>query len=217
MYQELTYNELNKTIDNLWSVLFTTGYLTQEGRKSGREYKLVIPNREIRELFVNQIQEWFREEIHAETETLEKFCKAFPNGDASTVEELLNGYLWRSISIRDTAVKGGRKENFHPKGVPSVFHGLLLGLLQYEGDWETISNAESREGYSDILIETPQRIDVVIETKYAEDGNLEKSCADAIRQISEKKYSTTFQKYGMEKIIKYGIAFYKKRCKVVLG
>lgn len=207
--QELTYNELDKTIDNLWSVLFTTGYLTQEGRKSGREYKLVIPNREIRELFVNQIQEWFKEEIHVETEILEKFCKAFPNGDASIVEELLNGYLWRSISIRDTAVKGGRKENF--------FHGLLLGLLQYEGDWETISNAESGEGYSDILIETPQRIGVVIETKYAEDGNLEKSCKDALRQMEEKRYDASLQKDGMEKIIKYGISFYKKRCKVILG
>ncbi len=206
--QELTYNELDRTIDNLWSVLFTTGYLTQEGRKTGREYRLVIPNREIREIFVDQIQEWFKEETRAETETLERFCRAFPEGNTPLAEELLNSYLWKSISIRDTAVRYRRKENF--------FHGLLLGLLQYEGTWATISNAESGEGYSDILIETPQRIGIVIETKYAEDGDLAKGCAEAIRQISEKKYDDALKRDGMDKIMKYGIAFYKKRCKVVL-
>ena len=176
--QELTYSELDASIDNLWSVLFTTGYLTQRGRESGRKWKLAIPNREIRELFVVQIQEWFKAETRADAETLRKFCQAFPEGDQLTIETLLNGYLWKSISIRDTAVRKEMKENF--------FHGLLLGLLQYGDDWEIQSNAESGEGYCDISIKTQDRIGIVIEVKYAEDGNLEKGCGEALGQIDRK-------------------------------
>ena len=207
--QELTYSELDASIDNLWSVLFTTGYLTQRGRESGRKWKLAIPNREIRELFVVQIQEWFKAETRADAETLRKFCQAFPEGDQLTIETLLNGYLWKSISIRDTAVRKEMKENF--------FHGLLLGLLQYGDDWEIQSNAESGEGYCDISIKTQDRIGIVIEVKYAEDGNLEKGCGEALGQIEEKQYDAMLKRDGMEKIINYGIAFYKKNCKVVIG
>lgn len=205
--QELTYHELYSSIDNFWSVLFTTGYLTQSGKKSEGQYELIIPNREIQDLFVKQIQEWFKEETRTDSGKLEQFCAAFPNGDAVAIQELFNGYLWKSISIRDTAVKAKRKENF--------YHGMLLGLLQYESDWDIVLNEESGEGYGDILIWTEHRVGIVIEMKYAEDGNLEKSCADALKQIEEKKYDAALKKDGMQKIIKYGIAFYKKNCQVV--
>lgn len=207
--QELTYSELDISVDNLWSVLFTTGYLTQRGRKSGGQWQLTVPNQEIRELFVRQIQEWFKEEARADEGKLERFCQAFYRGDASTAEELLNGYLWKSISIRDTAVKKEMKENF--------YHGILLGLLQHENNWEIQSNAESGEGYCDILIKTQDRIGIVMEMKYVEDGGLETGCKKALRQIEERQYDAALFRDGMEKIRKYGIAFYKKNCKVMLG
>ncbi len=207
--QELTYSDLDDSIDNLWSVLFTTGYLTQGGRKTLGQWRLAIPNQEIRALFVKQIQEWFKEETRTDTGKLAGFCKAFPNSDASTAEEMLNEYLWKSISIRDTAVKKEMKENF--------YHGMLLGLLQYENNWEIESNAEAGEGYCDISIKTQNRIGIVIEVKYAEDGNLEKSCKEALEQIEERQYDTALSRDGMKKIVKYGIAFYKKKnCKVAL-
>ena len=155
---ELTYNELDTTIENLWSVLFTTGYLTRRGKAEGKQYKLAIPNKEIRELFVTQIREWFRDTTRADTPRIEKFCGAFPEGNEKLIEEILNDYLWTTISVRDTAVKNDRKENF--------YHGMLLGLLQYEDNWLIKSNAESGEGYSDILVETQERIGIVIEVKY---------------------------------------------------
>ena len=205
--QELTYGELYSSIDNLWSVLFTTGYLTQRGKKSEGLCEMVIPNREIRDLFVKQIQEWFKEEARTDVSKLGRFCAAFPAGDASTIQELLGGYLWKSISIRDTAVRAKRKENF--------YHGILLGLLQYESNWDIASSVESGDGYSDILLWTEQGVGVVIEIKYAEHGNLEKSCQDALKQIEEKKYDDVLRKDGIQKIIRYGIAFYKKNCKVM--
>ncbi len=206
--QELTYNEIDRSIDNLWSVLFTTGYLTQRGKNPKGQYHLAIPNQEIRDLFVKQIQEWFREESRADAGKLGQFCGAFPDGDAAVIEAMLKEYLWNTISIRDTAVRTERKENF--------YHGMLLGLLQYEDNWEIESNVESGEGYSDILIKTQDGIGIVIELKYAQDGNLEKSCLQALGQIEEKNYDAALRKDDMEKILKYGIAFYKKRCRVVL-
>ena len=118
------------------------------------------------------------------------------------IQELLDKYLRKSISIRDTAVRTKRKENF--------YHGMLLGLLQYESNWDIASNVESGDGYSDILLWTERSVGVVIEIKYAEDGDLEKSCQDALKQIEEKKYDVVLRKDGMRKIIKYGISFYKK-------
>jgi hypothetical protein len=203
---ELTYNELDKNIDNLWSVLFATGYLT--GRKSGdKEYELVIPNNEIRNLYITQIQEWFNEIATNDTSTIEKFCSAFPVGESEVIEQMLSDYLWSCISIRDTAVKTNYKENF--------YHGMLLGLLEYRQDWITKSNVESGEGYSDILIETPKRIGVVIEIKYAQDGDLEKACKTALEQIENKHYDAVLKYDGMTTIIKYGIAFCRKNCKVM--
>lgn len=207
--QELTYEELDQSIENLWSVLFATGYLTQREKVSGKQYALTIPNREIHDLFVSQIQEWFQETSRTDAEKLERFCMAFPGADVAIIEQSLNEYLWNSISIRDTSARKTMKENF--------YHGMLLGLLQFESNWEIESNAESGEGYCDIAIKTPKRIGVVVELKYVEDGNLEKGCDDALKQIEEKKYDAVLWKDGMEKIIKYGIAFYKKNCRVVMG
>ena len=207
--QELTYNELENSIDNLWSVLFATGYLTQKGKKSGKKYQLIIPNQEIRELFISQIMEWFEDETRADYKKLEHFCRSFPNGDMEKIEEILNEYLWNSISIRDIAVKNRMKENF--------FHGMLLGLLQYENNWEVLSNVELGEGYSDITIKTENRIGIIIELKYAHDGNLDRACQDALKQIKGKKYEEILLRDGMKKIVRYGIAFFKKNCKVEMG
>ena len=208
--QELTYGELDSSIENLWSVLFTTGYLTSRGRIDGDKYALAIPNYEIRKLFIQQIREWFRNQTIKDKKTLDKFCKAFPEQDAEQIEELFNDYLWNTISIRDTA---GRKEQRE-----SFYHGILLGILGCQDEWLVKSNAESGIGYSDILIEIRKnRIGIVIEMKYAQDGNLEAACQDALRQIEEKSYEARLKEDGMRNIIKYGIACYKKECKVKLG
>ncbi len=206
--QELTYRDLDSSIDNLWSILFTTGYLTQRGTESGDLTELVIPNREIRWIFVQQIREWFREESVKDTEKLERFCRAFQENDTTAIEKGFNDYLWNTISIRDTSVRKEMKENF--------YHGILLGLLAYMDGWLVKSNAESGEGYSDISIEIRQHeIGIVIELKYAEDGAFEAGCQEALRQIHERKYESALIKNGFHTIYRYGIACYKKRCKVV--
>ena len=208
--QELTYGELDNSIENLWSVLFTTGYLTQRGMADGDKYYLVIPNYEIRKLFIRQIREWFRYQAGSDRKTLDKFCNAFPDGDGELIEELFNDYLWNTISIRDTTARNEKKENF--------YHGILLGILGFQDDWIVKSNAESGIGYSDILIETRRnRIGIVVEMKYAENGNLEAACQKALQQIEDKKYESKLKEDGMRSIIKYGIACYKKECKVKMG
>lgn len=207
--QELTYNELDTTIDNLWSVLFTTGYLTQQGRAEGSGYKLVIPNLEIRKLFVTQIMEWFNETSRQDTSKIDSFCEAFPAADKKAIENGFNDYLWQMISIRDTFVQKERKENF--------YHGILLGLLRYKENWIIMSNEESGQGYSDILLEIPEsRTGVVIEVKYAERETLDKMCVEALEQINQKKYDARLIDDGMENIIKIGIACYKKSCRVAV-
>ena len=205
---DLTYNELDASIANLWSVLFTTGYLTQTGRAVNGVYKLVIPNREVREVFILQIQEWFKETTLADSARINRFCAAFPAGDVSTIQDMLHDYLWDSISVRDTAVRTSMKENF--------YHGMVLGLLRSQGNWLIQSNAETGEGYSDISVSTPARTGIVIELKYANDGDLEAACAEALKQIEEKKYAVGLQRQGMKTIIRYGIAFWEKECMVVM-
>lgn len=206
---DLTYNELDASIANLWSVLFTTGYLTQTDRAVRGIYKLVIPNREVREVFVLQIQEWFKKTTLADSTRINRFCAAFPVGDVSTIQDMLHDYLWDSISIRDTAIRTSMKENF--------YHGMVLGLLRSQGNWLIQSNAETGEGYSDISISTPAHTGIVIELKYANNGNLEAACTEALRQIEEKKYAMGLQHQGMKKIIRYGIAFWEKECMVVMS
>ena len=207
--QELTYEELDDKIENLWSVLFTTGYLTQQGRTDDDRYRLAIPNKEIRNLFIKKVREWFRDASKNDGKALEEFCNAFIQKNSQKIEQLFGDYLWNTISIRDTAVAKEKKENF--------YHGILLGLLGYKSNWIIKSNAESGTVYSDILIESPDnRTGIVIELKYAENGNMDKACLDAIKQIEEKDYVGRLKQDGMRNFISYGIACYKKDCKVML-
>ena len=205
---ELTYNELDSTIENLWSVLFATGYLTQQGKPQGRTYSLIIPNESIRQIFIEQIQEWFKETTRKDKNRLKDFCKAFEEGNTETIEQQLNDYLMKTISIRDTFTT--KKENF--------YHGVLLGLLSYDPDWYITSNTESGDGYSDIMIEAEQaRTGIIIEVKYAENIKmLDKACEKALKQIKEKHYDQKLEEEGYETILNYGIACYKKRCKVLV-
>ena len=207
--QELTYREVEDSIDNIWSVLYSTGYLTCRRRVPGKKMELVLPNWEVRELFIELVKDWFEETTQADSGRISRFCAAFPAGDTDTIQEMLGDYLWDSISVRDTAVRRNMKENF--------YHGMLLGLLQNQDSWLVKSNAETGEGYSDISIQTPDRVGIVIELKYADDGNLEKACAEALGQIEEKKYAESLKRWGTKKILKYGIAFYEKECMVVMA
>lgn len=207
--QELTYREVEDSIDNIWSVLYSTGYLTCRRRVPGKRMELALPNREVRELFIDLVKDWFEEITQADSGKISRFCAAFPSGDTDTIQEMLGNYLWDSISVRDTAVRRNMKENF--------YHGMLLGLLQSQDSWLVKSNAEAGEGYSDISIQTPDRIGIIIELKYTDDGNLEAACKEALEQIEEKKYAEGLKRRGMKKVIKYGIAFCGKECLVVIG
>ena len=207
--QELTYRDVEDSIDNIWSVLYSTGYLTCRRRVPGKQMELALPNREVRELFIDLVKDWFEETTHADAARINRFCAAFPKGDVATIQDMLHDYLWDSISVRDTAVRRHMKENF--------YHGMLLGLLRSQDSWLVRSNAETGEGYSDISIQTPERVGMIIELKYADDGNLEAACAEALNQIEEKKYAEGLKRRGTKKIIKYGIAFCEKECMVVMA
>lgn len=209
--QELTYREIDDSVENVWSVLYSTGYLTgmHVEQEDADVFRLWIPNGEIRKLFYSLVEDWFRETTRSDTNRISRFCAALPAGDADTIQEMLGDYLWDSISVRDTAVRRNRKENF--------YHGMLLGLLQSRDSWLVQSNAETGEGYSDISIQTPERLGIVIEVKYAGDGNLEKACQEALEQIEEKKYAEGLKRRGMRQIIRYGIAFHEKECMVVMA
>ena len=208
--QELTYKDMYQSIENIWSVLLTTGYLTQRGKPDGMKLPLAIPNMEIRDIFITQIMSLFRESVQKDGEMLNRFCDALQSGNAEEVEKYFGEYLKRTISIRDTYVKKPMKENF--------YHGILLGILGFKTQWGISSNKESGDGYSDILIELEDmESGIVVELKYAEDGNLEAGCREALQQIERKRYEESLQKEGIGKILRYGIACYKKRCKVMLA
>lgn len=208
--QELTYPEMYKSLENMWSLLFMTGYLTQRERLGASCYKLAIPNLEIRDIFKTQIMEFFKENVKKDGVTLSRFCDALKNGEEKNVEDILESYLKRTISIRDTFVKKSMKENF--------YHGILLGILGVREEWGVFSNQETGEGYSDILIETENsETAIIIEVKYAHDSNLDQACETALRQIEERKYDEVFRENGVNKILFYGIACYMKRCKVKLA
>lgn len=210
IHQELTYKDMYDSIDNLWSVLFTTGYLTQRGKPDGDNFRLVIPNVEIRKIFTSQIMELFKESVPKNGEALRNFCQVLRNGDAKSVERLLGEYLRKTISIRDTFVKRQMKENF--------YHGILIGILGFADTWSVSSNKEFGDGYSDILVETDDgETGIILELKYAEDGKLDESCREALRQINLRRYEEELLDEGVEHILKYGIAFYKKRCRVMLA
>lgn len=208
--QELTYRDLDSDPENLWSILFTTGYLTQRGAQEGELTELVIPNKEIQWIFVRQIREWFKWETQKNMEKLESFCRAFQENDTTAIEEGFNAYLKKTISIRDTSVRKEMKENF--------YHGILLGLFGSMDGWEVRSNAESGDGYSDISIEIEeQETGIIIELKYAEKAAFDTACQEALKQINDRGYEERLVDDGMTTIRKYGIACYKRRCRVISG
>lgn len=208
--QELTYRDLYKNIDNLWSVLFTTGYLTKRGETESEAYYLAIPNLEIRKIFIEQVMEWIQEEARKDTQKLDAFCDAFARGDAEAAEAGFGDYLWRTISVLDTGARREKKEHF--------YHGVLLGLLGHREEWDIRSNAETGEGFCDILIEIrDERIGIAIELKYAREDGLETGCREALEQIENRRYESKLLLDGMKTIYKYGIACRKKECMVRMG
>lgn len=208
IHQELTYNRLYDSISHIWSVLFTTGYLTQRGKPDGDIFRLAIPNREIRKIFTGQIMELFRANTEKDGEALNAFCEALKSGDAGNVEKQFNAYLKKTISIRDTFVRKETKENF--------YHGILLGILGFKSGWYIKSNKEAGIGFSDIQIEIEEEeIGIIIEIKYAHSANLNAECQKALLQIEQEGYTNQLLDDGMHTILKYGIACYKKQCRVV--
>ena len=209
IYQELTYQDMYASIDHIWSVLFTTGYLTQKGKIEGNRYKLAIPNLEIRSIYATQIMALFQENVKKDGQLLTQFCDALEQGNTSEVENCLNLYLRKTISIRDTFVRKQLKENF--------YHGILVGILGLKDYWGITSNRETGDGYSDIVVETENsQKGIILEVKYAHDGNLDTASQKAVEQIEKTNYAQELQDEGIDTILKYGIAFYKKRCKVEL-
>ena len=207
---ELTYKDMYHSIENIWSVLFTTGYLTQTCALDPQMYRLKIPNLEIRDIFQAQIMEYFKESVKKDGDTLSRFCEALKNGKEKNVEKIFESYLKKTISIRDTFVRKASKENF--------YHEILLGILGVKEGWGVFSNQETGEGYIDILIETENsEIAILIEVKYANDGDLDQACERALKQVEERKYDEELRANGADKILKYGIACYMKRCKVKLA
>ena len=208
--QDLTYDEIDQSIDNLWSVLFTTGYLTQTGRAERGIYKLMIPNKEVREVFIDQIQQWFDQTVVNDEDRMSSFYQFFAQGKAKDVQDQLTSILAETISISDTKARNEEKENF--------YHGMMLGLLRNHRNWIVKSNVESGEGFVDILIK-PEDPDegILIELKYSKtfDG-LEKACERAMEQVKNRRYDEVLREEGRCHILTYGIAFCKKRCKVVV-
>ncbi len=208
--QDLTYDEIDQSIDNLWSVLFTTGYLTQTGRAERGIYKLMIPNKEVREVFIDQIQQWFDQTVVNDEDRMSSFYQSFAQGKAKDVQDQLTSILAETISILDTKARNEEKENF--------YHGMMLGLLRNHRNWIVKSNVESGEGFVDILIK-PEDPDegILIELKYSKtfDG-LEKACERAMEQVKNRRYDEALRDEGRCHILIYGIAFCKKRCKVVV-
>lgn len=206
---ELTYKELYSSIDNLWSTLFMTGYLTQRGESSGNRYNLVIPNREIRNIITNHILKMFKENVKDDGKTVSDLCDALLNKNPEKVELIFTEYMKKTISIRDTFAQKPTKENF--------YHGLLLGILGFKENWSVMSNRESGDGFGDILIRIEDEdVGIVIEVKYADDGNLQEECEKALQQIIDIRYTEALEQEGIHTIIKYGIACYRKKCKVLM-
>lgn len=207
---DLTYDEIDNSIDNMWSVLFTTGYLTQISNDAYSRYKLAIPNKEIREVFVLQIREWFAGVVANNTASTKEINQGFLEGRAEAIQRELTMFLGETISIMDTNARSGEKENF--------YHGILLGILKSYPDWAVKSNRESGDGFPDILLK-PKNPDagIIIELKYAHTMNdLEKACERALGQIRDRRYDKVLREDGRDDVLAYGIAFYKKRCKVVV-
>ena len=210
---ELTYTDLDsRDIDvrqtYLWSVLFATGYLTDAGAPEGERHKLVIPNREVLGIYEKKIRSWFRVKVTSDGENWKRFCNAVRQGDGAELETVFDRFMKESISIRDTCTKKEMKENF--------YHGMLLGLLKAEGNFIVKSNAESGIGYTDIMVVVPgEKTGCIIEVKYAENGAFDAACLEAMKQVENAAYTEALKMEGLERIHKFGIACYKKSCRVM--
>ena len=209
VHPELTYDGIDSSLENLWSVLFTTGYLTQDGSPQPGVYRLRIPNEEVRDIFRQQIREWFRQVVSRDTDSLRTFWHSLAAGDEKQAEAYLTGMLSKTISVLDPKGSAAEKESF--------YHAFLTGLLVGNADWAVLSNREAGIGFADLLIETEDPdAGIVIELKLAHDlSDLEPACARAMQQIHDRRYDEYFRSEGREKIRAFGIAFFKKRCRVV--
>ncbi len=209
IHQDLTYRDLYATMENMWSVLFATGYLTSRGQAgSGRLY-LAIPNKEIQEIFARQLIQYFQEAARQDGAAMEAFCMAVQEGNAVEVERCFQAFLRKTISVHDDSIRDSLKENF--------YHGILLGFLSFKEGWTVASNRETGEGYSDIVIVIEEEsTGIIIEVKYPQSGDLEAACQEALGQIGQMRYDEFLRDQGIQTIFKYGIACWKKRCRVVL-
>lgn len=200
IHQELTYKDLYSSVDNIWSVLFMTGYLTRRGDADGNTVNLVIPNREIRNVYTEQIMKLFKEQVSRDGETLDAFCEALLAGEPEEVEKQFTSYMEQTISVRDTFVRKPLKENF--------YHGILLGILGFKGGWSVTSNREAGDGFSDIQIAIDDEdVGIVIEIKYAQNGDCEAECRKAFKQIDANRYAENFYQDEVGTLLKYGIVF----------
>ena len=207
---DLTYDEIDNSVENLWSVLFTTGYLTRFGESENGVYKLVIPNKEVREVFVLQIRDWFDRIVADDQASTEKINRGFLEGRVEDIQQELTMFLGETISVMDTKARNEEKEIF--------YHGILIGILKNCSSWAVKSNKESGDGFADILVK-PKNPDagIIMELKYARSfGDLDKACERALEQIKDRRYDQEFREEGRTDILAYGLAFYKKRCKVVV-
>lgn len=209
IHQELTYKDVYSSVDNIWSVLFMTGYLTRRGDADGNTVNLVIPNREIRNVYTEQIMKLFKEQVSRDGETLDAFCEALLAGKPEEVEKQFTSYMEQTISVRDTFVRKPLKENF--------YHGILLGILGFKGGWSVTSNREAGDGFSDIQIAIDDEdVGIVIEIKYAQNGDCEAECRKAFKQIDANRYAENFYQDEVGTLLKYGIACSRKKCRVML-
>ena len=209
IHQELTYKDLYSSVDNIWSVLFMTGYLTRRGDADGNTVNLVIPNREIRNVYTEQIMKLFKEQVSRDGETLDAFCEALLAGEPEEVEKQFTSYMEQTISVRDTFVRKPLKENF--------YHGVLLEILGFKGGWSVTSNREAGDGFSDIQIAIDDEdVGIVIEIKYAQNGDCEAECRKVLKQIDANRYAENFYQDEVGTLLKYGIACSRKKCRVML-
>lgn len=207
--QELTYKELYADMDNIWSALFMTGYLTQQSKADGRRYNLCIPNREIRNIVTEYLLDDFKATLAKDGKAVDDFCTALLNGNVKQVELLFTQFMQKTISVRDTFVRKPLKENF--------YHGILLGLLSYKSGWIVSSNRESGDGFSDIMARVDDSdIGIIIEVKYAEADKLDAECKRALQQIDEKHYIAALQEDGVKQVLQYAVACNRKQCRVLL-
>ncbi|MCD7818249.1 MAG: ATP-binding protein [Lachnospiraceae bacterium] len=207
--EQLTYNTMYDSVENMWSLLFATGYLTPAEMPYGNLVRLKIPNNEVRAIFSDFILDLFEEQVAEDGNLVTAFCTALKNGNTTEIEQVFMKAMGKTISIRDTAVRKAFKENF--------YHGLILGIILFKNDWGITSNREAGNGYYDIQIEIEDEgIGIVIEVKYAEGGNLDTACKTALEQVNKNNYTAELKEDDMHTILKYGIACYKKQCKVLL-